>query len=643
MDERIGVFLCQCGTPDAAAEHITTLRDAAAGIPSVAGVFTGQRWCSDEGRAALKTIVQEQTISRVVVAGCLPLPHEAAFRQTLTAAGLNPFLLAVGPLPARSVTADGDPGDSAFLAAAVAQVRALVRRVALQNILDTIEIESSGDFLVIGAGIAGLTAARQLALHGRTVVLVEQEAWLGGTLAACATLFPGRERAGDILQQPSQAVLVDPYITPLLLSRVTAVTGGPGNFQATVSTAARGVVIDRCTGCGACIAACPVVSADPAAGGAERHAIYTARAGAVPNVPLIDQRRCLRFAGQECRACADACAAAAIDFDQKETTRTVVAGGVVMATGCSLTETAGMQHLLPGDPAVLTSLSFERLLSENGTLRLPGGTAPQAIAFIHCVGSRSSAYHPYCSGICCTESVKLAHAAKQAVAGAALHLYGLYADWCLPGKGQQEFANRVAADGVEYIRVPDPNQISINRQDGRLVIAYGNGSITVDMVVLLPALVPAQGMPALAAQFSVPLDAHGFVTAGSELLSPTATTVNGIYAAGCAAGPKDAPHSITQAQAAAAIAVQAVIAGVKQLLPPALAAVNAERCSGCGICAGLCPHNALTFDPSSRLARITRTCQGCGICVAACPSAAIIHYLCSDDQAAAEIQEVIHD
>ena len=220
-----------------------------------------------------------------------------------------------------------------------------------------------------------------------------------------------------------------------------------------------------------------------------------------------------------------------------------------------------------------------------------------------------------------------------------MKIYEFFSDWCLAGKGYQEFYQKVSGEGTEYVRVPDPNALRVVLENGKLSVQWNKESRTADMVVLAPAIVPAAGSEKLAAQFGLTLDKNGFFTAENERISPAATTVRGVYIAGCAAGPKDVPQSALQGQAAAGLALSSLVPGEKMELETATSCVDENLCSGCRTCLGLCPYQAISFDETKRTAAVNQIlCKGCGVCVSGCPSGALENKHFSNKQINSEIE-----
>lgn len=648
MVERIGVFICDCGTNIAEVINTRELADFASRQDDVTDVIINKLWCSEEGRKEMRKAIKERGITRVVVAACSPKQHEKTFRKVLSTAEMNPFLLAMANI--REQVAWVTKDKKLATRKALAQLSAAIKRVRLQTPLEESFVECKGDFVVIGAGVAGMKAALTLAQQkNRTVYLVEREPWIGGKVAAYEAIFPKLECGPCVIEPEMDGVLHNERIRLLTGSEVNDVKGFFGNFNVQINKKARYVDMEKCTGCGACCGVCPVKVKNKFNGDlTERGAIYTAFPGVLPNVPVIDSANCLRFKGESCDKCQKACPAGAIDYAQKDEELDVSAGGIIVATGFDLLDLAPLKNFALGLPNVLDSYQFERLISatgpNDGKLRSPDGRAPKSIAFVHCAGSRDRNYKDYCSQLCCASTLKLAHLARQK-AGPELKIYEIFSDWCLPGKGYQELFDTASGEGVEFIRVANPNTIEVSPGgENDLTVKYGEASITADMVVYSPALIPAGGSKKLAALLGIGEDKHGFFAAEDDRISPAGTTSRGIYVAGCAAGPKDVPQTVMQAQAASGMALAAIVPGEKMELEAATAHVNEKLCGACRICLPLCPYQAIRFDETKKSAVVNEfLCPGCGVCASACPAGAIEHKHYTQEQILSEIEGVLHE
>lgn len=262
--------------------------------------------------------------------------------------------------------------------------------------------------LVIGGGIAGLTAALELAEAGCEVVLVEKSPCLGGRVARTSLYFPKLCPPDCGLEINFKRLRNNGRIQVLTLAEVESLRGEPGNFQATIRIQPR-YVSDLCTACGECTAACPADRADEFnCGLARTKAVYLPYTNAFPAQYVIERSACR----QGCSACADACRYGAVDLAQQEERRTVRVSAVVAATGWAPYDASKLETLGYGKfPNVVTNVMLERMAAANGPtggkiLRPSDGAKPTSVAFAQCAGSRDEKHLPYCSAVCCAASLK---------------------------------------------------------------------------------------------------------------------------------------------------------------------------------------------------------------------------------------------
>jgi len=413
--------------------------------------------------------------------------------------------------------------------------------------------EKNTAVLVIGGGVAGIEASLLLANSGRKVYLVEKTSYIGGNVIKFEEVFPNMECATCMIAPKQQELLQNPNIELLRLSKVTAVTGEAGDFTAKVKRQASYVDSDNCIGCNACFEPCPVEVANEFEEGlSQRKAIYIPCAGALPNVPLIDPANCLRFTGQDCQACQDACLFEAIDYTQQDEDLNIKVGSIIITTGFESYDPSDLsQYGYRRFSNVYSAMEVERLLASNGPTQgeilLKNGKPPKTVAIIHCVGRDRKGY---CSSVCCMASLKIAHFMKKKLPGIGITQF--YTDLCIPGKACQKFYEDVREGGVDFIRA----EVTEILEDGKwLTINYTTDhnkqdSLKVDMVVLNPALEPPQDSAELAAILSLPQGQGGFFSEKTPDLSSINTEREGIFIAGCAQGPKDITDTVAEAEAA---------------------------------------------------------------------------------------------
>jgi heterodisulfide reductase subunit A len=433
MGLKIGVYICSCGTNISENVDIEELTEFSSSLDNVSYVRSHNLLCSEEGKNYLAEDIIREKPDRVVIAACTPKEHEKTFRNILQKAGLNPYLFQMVNL--REQVAWVTSGKTDATAKARSYIRAAVGRVALHEPLEKKEIDCNTDVLVIGAGPSGMEAAFMLAKAGRKVTLVEKNSFIGGRVARYEEVFPKMECASCMLEPKMDEILHDENIELMICSEVLEVLGFLGNFVTKINKRATFVDKEKCIGCGACFEACPVrVKNEFEYNLSDRKAIYVPYTGALPNVPVIDEKSCLRFGGQtgvskealdlglitkeefdkfqtaeDCTLCKEACAFDAINYEDEDQVVERNVGGIIAATGFELFDPSVLPQYGYGRiPEVYTSLEFERILAQTGPtggkLLMKNAREPGSVAIIHCVGSRNKNQRDYCSGVCCLYS-----------------------------------------------------------------------------------------------------------------------------------------------------------------------------------------------------------------------------------------------
>jgi heterodisulfide reductase subunit A len=333
------------------------------------------------------------------------------------------------------------------------------------------------------------------------------------------------------------------------------------------------VDVDKCIACGLCAEKCPKKVIDTYNEKLiRRKAIYVPYSQAVPLKYTIDADSCIYFSKGKCRACEKFCPSGAINFEDKATDMQVSAGAVVLAPGFRSFDPANSDvYAYDRSPDVVTAIEFERILSATGPygghlLRPSGGKEkkePEKIAWIQCVGSRdiNRSGNSYCSAVCCMFAVKQTVIAKEH-SRIPLDCAVFYMDMRTQGKDFDRYYEAARRGGVRFVR----SRIhSIEADDGSdgLLLRYvlENGRFVdeiFDMVVLSTGLEIDPAVADLAHRLGIGIDAHHFVQ--SDSFQPVATSVPGIYACGAFTGPKDIPHSVMEASAAAAAATEELAA-----------------------------------------------------------------------------------
>ena len=650
-EQKIAVYFCHCGTNIAGKVDVDKVVAWAAEQPNVAIAREYKYMCSDPGQDLIKQDIQEHGIDRVVVAACSPTMHEPTFRKAAADAGLNPFLLQMANVREHCswVTVDKDEATEKAKRILSAQIH----RLPFNEALEPIEVPVNPAVMVVGGGIAGIEAALKLAATGKKVYLVEKQPSIGGHMAMFDKTFPTLDCAACILTPKMSAAGKDPNIELMAYSEVVEVDGYVGNFKVKVNKKARYVNTDTCTGCAACLEACVVrkVPSEFDQGLGKRSAIYIPFPQAVPLRATIDAEKCLTLRGKKCKQpCTTACGPGAIDFEQKDEVVELEVGAIIMATGFELWD--------PGQDArygygrldnVITSLEFERISNASGPtggeIVCKNGEPPKTVAILHCIGSRDLNHQEHCSRVCCMYSLKFSHLIKEHLP--ETEVYELYIDMRAYGKGYEEFYRRLMDEGVHMVRgrAAEVSDVALApEEEGRLVVKTEDTllgivrRIPADMVILSSGLAPAKDAKAVSQTFGFGCSANGFFLERHPKLEPVSTVTDGIFIAGCCQYPKDIPDTVAQAGAAAACAL-ALVDNPTVKVEPTISYIDPEKCCGCHICVGLCPHVAIQYNEELKVAEvITAACKGCGVCVAACGSGVPQQRGYLDNQIFAEIE-----
>jgi len=411
------------------------------------------------------------------------------------------------------------------------------------------------DVVVIGAGIAGIQAALDIAGHGIHVHLVEREPSIGGHMAQLDKTFPTNDCSMCILSPKMVDVSRHPLITVHTCAEVETIDGEVGNFTVTIRKHPRYVDAELCNGCGDCIEICPVeVYNRFDAGIGVRKAIYKPHAQVVPDIVVKDAEHCI-----ECGLCYDACGPNAILRKDDGKMVTINAASIVITTGYEVFDARNKEqfgHLIL--PDVITSLELERMINASGPTmgkikRLSNGAVPKSIVFIQCVGSRDiSVDRPYCSCVCCMQAMKNAILIKEKQP--AIEITLCYMDIRAYGKGYEEYYERAKALGIQFLRGMPANILA----DRNGLILQVENSETSEVLALHPELVvlsigigPSDSAAGIAAKCGVSLETTGFFKTLHDAMDTVATLRPGIYVAGTATAPRDIPDSVASGGSAA--------------------------------------------------------------------------------------------
>ena len=652
---RIGVYICHCGANIAGTVKVGEVREFISSAPGVVVARDYKFMCSDPGQELIRKDIPELNLNRVVVAACSPLMHELTFRNAARKAGLNRYLVQIANIREHCSWIHDDTRMATEKAKAL--VMGGVRRVALHQPLEPMSASVNPNVLIVGAGISGIQAALEIAESGQQVYLVEREPTIGGRMGQFDKTFPTLDCSACILMPKMTAVGSHPNITLWTYSDVVKLDGYVGNYKVTVKRKPKYIDEEKCIGCLLCIEKCVFKEAkfpnEFDLGLGKRKPVYLPFPQAVPLKAVIDPQTCLKLKTGKCKeTCVEACDKDAVVLDQKEEIKEIEVGTVILSTGFKTFDPTRLPFYGYGRyPNVFTGLELERLLNSSGPTSgevvLNDGSTPRTVGIVHCVGSRDSSTNKYCSRVCCMYSLKLAHLIKEHTDA---DIYNFYIDIRAPGKSMEEFYNRVAEEGVNFIRgkVADvyPESISEEKSNRLIVVAEDTligkiRKIPVDMLVLAVGLEGKEDAQDVRRLFNITCSEEGFFMERHPKLAPVSTFTDGIFLAGCCQGPKDIPDTVAQAGAAASEALALIDRGEIELEANS-AYVIEDDCSGCKTCIVMCPYSAISFNEEKKKAVINEAlCKGCGVCVATCPSSSIGQNLFEDIQIMGEIKGIL--
>jgi heterodisulfide reductase subunit A len=617
LTPRIGVYICHCGGNISDVVDVQSVAERAAGLPNVVVARTNMFMCSDPGQNLIAQDIEDEHLDRVVVAACSPKLHETTFRGVLARRGLNPYLYEHVNIREQVSWATDD--HERATAKATSLVAAAVAKATRLAALEPIRVETTARAAVIGGGVAGLRASRDLSRAGIEVALIERTSSLGGNAAILDRLFPNEESAADLVTRLAEDVLADPRVTIYTRATVARAEGYVGNFTLVVEQQSGGLVIDA------------AAQLDGAADGQ-----FLAFEGYLLAAKDEADAGCEATAAE-----ADASAGEARSFP-------IDAGAIVVATG--------FEHYVPGKgeygygrlPQVVTLPEFIKWMStvEPGA-GLPelDGRAIGSVAFVHCVGSRQAEginkpqadgkINEYCSRVCCTATLQAIcdlHEKRPDV-----DTFDFYQDIRAYGRGHEEYYEKASKGGTVFVRYSpqEPPVVSkaASGEGTSLVVGATDGltwgeqvEVGADLVVLAVGMTPADAS-SLIDSLKLPVGTDRFLLEVHPKLRPVELAVNGVLLAGTSQGPKDITETTASASAAAAKAITLLSSGHVEL-DPFVAHVEAGLCEGHGLCVQECAYpGAIELheyaDGATRAVVNPALCSGCGACVAVCPTRAI--------------------
>jgi len=603
---RVGVYICHCGGNISDHVDVEAVRARVEKLPGVAAARTNMFMCSDPGQEMIMEDLKSGAVNRVVVASCAPSLHETTFRNTLIRAGMNPYIYDHANI--REHVSWVHHGQSAtdkatrLISAAAAKAEQLVP-------LEPIRVDAIPHATVIGGGIAGLRAAKDLAERGLKVALIEKSPFLGGQLARLDRVAPTGEKAHDLVEELAARVLADPAISVHTCTTVAKFEGYVGSFKLGLKKQPLPPIeADRVTA--------------PSALDNFESGAFVPLAGIYPSsVPTAAEEM------------------------------TIETGVIILATGFKTYRPRRGEYGYKEFEQVITLPELIRSLAtakKEGDRLVVNGRGIRSVAMIHCVGSRQiPGIHPedetgrlneYCSRTCCSATLNAANTIREAYPGT--NVYEFYRDIRTYGRGQEELYNQASRNRVVFLRfeAEESPQVLDNSASGDFplrvkakdTLTFGEEvEVPVDLVVLATGMEPT-GISELVEMMKLPVGTDRFLLEVHPKLRPVELPQAGILLAGTCQAPMDVGEACNAA-GAAAVKAAALLGRGHVELDPFVAEVDLEKCKGSGACVEAClADGALQLVQMEidgrrvRRARVTPAlCLGCGACVAVCPENAI--------------------
>lgn len=629
----VGVFICHCGKNIAASVNVAELARRSKGLTGVRHAEDYPYMCSDPGQDLIRQAARVNGLDALVLANCSPSLHLITFQELARQIGINPYRVEVANVrEACSWPHREQPAEATEKAWDI--IVAAVRRVRRDRPLIQYSMSIQRRVLVLGGGIAGLTAALEIARMGYGVVLAERSPYLGGHLLHIGPTAPDNIPGRELVEPLSEELLSYKNVRILTLTEIDGLEGTVGNFRARLRVKPRGVDPDRCSRCGKCADVCKAES--PGMKGIEfpgTGAVVMPPQGARPQVPAIIEKWCIRSRGDFCARCMEVCPESAVMLDTGANWVEEEVGAVIVATGYDLLSIAELPELGGDDPDVVDPLTFERMLGLDGLpdgkiVRPSDGRAVRRVAFVQCAGSRDPERHfAHCSRICCSVSARQALRFRERMVDGEAWIFAM--DTRAPGRDEEVYLQRSVEEGKIVMVRGRPS--AVERWGDRLRVRSVDTldlsllEVEADLVVLSNAVIGGSSAHELSRILHISVDEAGFFTEAHVKLRPVETLTRGIFLAGMAQAPRNIPESAASGQAAAA-KVMELFSQPHLVREPTVAQIDPLTCSGCGLCMEACVYNAIDMLNGRGPARVKEMlCEACGACQAVCPSGAALH------------------
>ncbi len=547
-EPRIGVIVCHCGTNIAGTVDVKKVAEIAGKEPGVAHAETIIYACAPDGQQKIRDLIKEKGLNRVVVASCTPRTHAPLFQDTIREVGLNRFLFELADIREQCSWCHMHDNENATNKAIEIVNMNIAKTMRLAPVTSA-SVGVNHTALVVGGGIAGMTAALSLVEQGYGVDLVERETLLGGLLRNVRANLEGDD-VQTFLEDVIHKVENNPAIALHMGTTVEKIDGFVGNFETTLTSQKM-----------------------------VHHGALLIASG-----------------GQEYRP-------TEYSYDQSE--------------------------------KIITQRELETLLADKGP------DNEKCYVMIQCVGSREDPDN-YCSRICCQDALKNSIAIKEKAPDAQVVV--IYRDMRAYGL-KEDYYRRARDLGVLFfLYTPDAKpQVEVDGDKVKVLlegkILGREMAIDADYLVLSTGLRPQPDGDEFAKKFKLTCNIDGFLLEAHVKLRPVDFPSEGFFLAGLAHAPKNLEETISQSLAAAG-RVGALLSHSSLTVSGVISKHNRDICMSCLACVRKCPFGAPFIDVDGRVSHNEVKCTGCGICAGVCPAKAYQVNYFRDDQILAMLDSV---
>ncbi|MCX6651123.1 MAG: CoB--CoM heterodisulfide reductase iron-sulfur subunit A family protein [Methanomassiliicoccales archaeon] len=598
-EKRIGVFVCHCGSNIAGFVDVPAIVEYAKTLPDVVFATRNLFTCAEDGLSCIRDSIKEHNLNRVIVAACTPRTHAPLFQGVCEEAGLNKYLFTFVNIRDQCSWVHMKEKDKAT-EKAKDLIRMGVARAGLLQSQNEIKVPVTQSAVVIGGGVAGLSAAAAIADQGFPVTLVEKQNELGGFVKNLSCVYQGRQEADAMLKPMIDRVKGNPNVQVLTNSEVVNVEGFVGNYEITIDT--KGKLKKEAVGTIVLASGAQEYIPEGLYGYKKYDNVITltefeklAKSKKLPKMSSVAFIQCVGSRGQVKSYCSRICC------------------NVAIKTALNLAENHGNILGLPETGKVEEDHAEKVVPAEAGEKRR---------------GRRGRRGAEEEEG-------------ESASAGPKMDIVIFNRDIMSYGVEHELMFNKTREKKVRFVRYTPQNMPQVGMEDGKLTIDYWHETLQlrrkmpVDLIVLSTPLVAQSDASKISKMLKVPLGQEGFFLEAHVKLRPVDFATDGIYVAGTCKGPADIPEAVCQGMAAASRASIPLMRGFVQ--PEALVSyVNPDKCSGCGTCIEICPYSAIRKNESGKAEVTLAACKGCGNCGASCPENAIFMNHYSDEQLLAE-------